>query len=179
MNNPQQPVILSFVGHSNSGKTGMITQIIPLIIEKGIRVGVIKHAGSPIKMDRKGKDSHRLFESGANPTMVCNKKHIAFFAQAQSDIGLEAIAQRYFFDSDLLLTEGFKKEKFSKIEVYTYSDKILPLCFNDNTIKAIITDHPYHWHIPQFSFKDINGAVHWMVSYYLELKEKQSLPHQG
>jgi len=172
MNNFQKPVILSFVGHSNSGKTGMITQIIPQIIKKGIQVGVIKHAGSPIKMDRKGKDSQRLFESGANPTMVCNKDHFAYFAKAQSDIGLDQIAQRFFFDCDLLLTEGFKKERFTKIEVYTFSDKTSPLCFNDNTIKAIITDHLDHWHIPQFSFKDINGVVDWIVSYYLEICEK-------
>ena len=174
MNNSQKPVILSFVGHSNSGKTSLITKIIPQIIDKGIRVGIVKHAGSPIKVDRKGKDSRRLFESGANPTMVCNKNHLAYFANAQQDIGLAQIAQQYFFENDLLLTEGFKQENYPKIEVYTYSDKNMPICFHDDTVKAIITDHPYSWHIPEFSFNDINGVVEWIVSYYLELKKKNN-----
>jgi len=167
MNNLQKPVILSFVGHSNSGKTGLITQIVPQLIEKGIHVGTIKHAGSPIKIDRKGKDSQRLFESGAHPTMVCNKHHLAYFAKVQKDIELEQIAKHYFFDNDLLLTEGFKREKFPKIEVYKYSDKNKPICFTDNTIKAIITDHSYHWHIPQFPTHDTTGVVEWIVSHFL------------
>jgi molybdopterin-guanine dinucleotide biosynthesis protein B len=168
MNNPQKPVVLSFVGHSNSGKTGLITQIIPQINKAGIRVGVIKHAGSPIKIDRKGKDSQRLFESGANPTMVCHKNHLAYFAKAQPDIGLEQIVQRYFYDNDLLLTEGYKQEAYPKIEVYQYSDKKKPLCFKDDTIKAIITDHPYQWHIPQFACDDTKAVVEWIICQYLE-----------
>jgi len=171
MNNLQKPVILSFVGHSNSGKTGLITQIIPQIIKKGIRVGVVKHAGSPIKIDCKGKDSHRFYESGANPSMVCNKNHFVCFAKAQKDIGLDQIAQRYFFDNDLLITEGFKKEKYPKIEVYQYSEKNLPLCFNDDTILAIITDHPYQWHVPQFSHNDIKGVVEWIVGFYSKISD--------
>jgi molybdopterin-guanine dinucleotide biosynthesis protein B len=171
MNNSHKPVILSFVGHSNSGKTGLITQIIPQINQKGIRVGVIKHAGSPITIDQKGKDSQRLFESGANPTMVYHKKHLAYFAKVQPDIGLGQIAQRYFYDNDLLLTEGYKQEAYPKIEVYQYSEKKMPICFNDDTIKAIITDHPYQWHIPNFSCDDTKAVVEWIISQYLELKE--------
>jgi molybdopterin-guanine dinucleotide biosynthesis protein B len=171
MNNAQKPVILSFVGHSNSGKTGLITQIIPRIKKKGIRVGVVKHAGSPIKVDRRGKDSQRIFESGANPTMVYHKQHLAYFEKPQKDLGLAQIAQRFFSDNDLLITEGFKKESYPKIEVYQYSDKKLPLCFNDDTIEAIITDHPYHWHIPQFSCDDLKGVVEWIIKHYLEFKQ--------
>jgi molybdopterin-guanine dinucleotide biosynthesis protein B len=168
MNNPQKPVILSFVGHSNSGKTGLITQIIPLLIEKGIRVGTIKHAGSPISIDRKGKDSQRLFESGANPTMVYNKQHLAYFAKPQPDLGLAKIAQQFFSDNDLLLTEGFKREKNPKIEVYTYSEHNIPICLTDDSIKAVITDDPDNWHIPQFSKNDTTGVVEWMITHFLE-----------
>jgi molybdopterin-guanine dinucleotide biosynthesis protein B len=100
--------------------------------------------------------------------MVCNNNHLAYFARTQKKIGLDQIAQRYFFENDLLITEGFKKEKYPKIEVYTYSEKNLPLCFNDDTILAIITDHPYPWHVPQFSFNDIKGVVEWIVRFYLK-----------
>jgi molybdopterin-guanine dinucleotide biosynthesis protein B len=170
MNNARKPVILSFVGHSNSGKTSLITQLIPQIVKKDIRVGIVKHAGSPINIDRKGKDSHKLFESGADPTMVCNKDHLALFSKTKPTDGLDQLAKRYFYDNDLLLTEGFKKEKYPKIEVYQYSDKNKPICFYDNTVEAIITDHPYIWHIPQFPSNDIDHIVEWIVAYYLKLK---------
>ncbi|ETR74054.1 MAG: Molybdopterin-guanine dinucleotide biosynthesis protein B [Candidatus Magnetoglobus multicellularis str. Araruama] len=164
MNSPQKPLIISFVGHSNSGKTGLITQLIPKIKEKGFRVGVIKHAGSPIVIDRQGKDSHRHFEAGADPTMVCTNQHLALFARSRPNMGLADIAQRFFYDTDILLTEGYKQEAYPKIEVYVASDTRKPLCLTDTQILAIVTNEKAQWHIPHFDCNDINGLVHWITA---------------
>jgi len=160
----EKPAILSFVGHSNSGKTELITKIIPVLKNHGIRVGIIKHAGSPIVIDKKGKDSQRHFEAGANPAMVCSDHHMALFSRIKPEIKLKQLAQRYFNDNDLLLTEGFKQEKYPKIEVYRNDSQFKPLCLTDSSIVGIVTDYSNKsWAIPQYNIDDIEGLADYIL----------------
>ncbi|KPA14392.1 Molybdopterin-guanine dinucleotide biosynthesis protein B [Candidatus Magnetomorum sp. HK-1] len=160
---PEKPFILSFVGHSNSGKTDLITRILPELKKRGIRVGIIKHAGSPIVIDQKGKDSHRHFEAGADPAMVCSDQHMAFFSHIQKDVKLAQLAQRYFKDNDLLITEGFKKEHYPKIEVYRKDNGAPPLCLTDSSIIGIVTDNQEKWPIPQYCLNDIHSLIDFII----------------
>ncbi|MBF0450609.1 MAG: molybdopterin-guanine dinucleotide biosynthesis protein B [Candidatus Magnetomorum sp.] len=159
MTKTEKPVILSFVGHSNSGKTGLITRIIPKIKARGVCVGVVKHACSPIAIDQQGKDSHRHFESGADPVMICTENHMALFSKRTSDMALGQIVQRFYKGSDLVLTEGFKQEHYPKIEVYRPENGASPLCMEDRSIIAIVTDHYQEWTVPRFCKDNLDELV--------------------
>ena len=63
--------IVSFVGRSNSGKTTLLERLIPLLQQRGYRVGVIKHTlRQNIETDIPGTDTRRMWDAGAD--------HVAF-----------------------------------------------------------------------------------------------------
>lgn len=107
-------MILSIVGKSGSGKTTLIEEVVPKLIERGLKVGVIKHAKKGFEIDREGKDSHRIFQSGADVAII-SKDKLAVVKRVNTDSIEECI--RYFYGYDLILTEGFSEEKYPKIVV--------------------------------------------------------------
>lgn len=57
------PILGIVAAGSNAGKTTIITQLIPLLAAKQIRVSVIKHAHHKFDIDHVGKDSYNIREA--------------------------------------------------------------------------------------------------------------------
>jgi len=108
-----QPII-SFVGHSNSGKTTLIEQIVRNLSRKGYKVGVLKHTHGAIKADKKGTDTDRFRLAGASISSICDDKLLVRFEKAQGH-SPQAIVQALSKGLDLLIIEGYKKEHFPKV----------------------------------------------------------------
>ena len=70
--------IIGFAAFSGTGKTTLVTKVIPILKERGLRVGVLKHAHHNFVIDTPGKDSYELRESGAQQVMVASKQRIAW-----------------------------------------------------------------------------------------------------
>ena len=68
-----QPVIFAVSGYKNTGKTTLITGIIPILAEKGYQVAVIKHDGHEFESDVPGTDSYQHQKAGAYGTAVFSK----------------------------------------------------------------------------------------------------------
>ena len=151
--------VLGFAGYSGAGKTTLLKQIIPLLKEQGLRVGLIKKSHHAVEIDKPGKDSYELRKAGASPVMLSSSLCRAIITQ--HDVAQErSLAEELpFFDRtgvDLILVEGFKLEPFPKIELHRPSLG-KPLLFpSDPSIIAIATDGilPDEPGIPQF---DINS----------------------
>ncbi len=47
------PKLLSIIGRSGSGKTHLITRLIPYFVAKGLKVGSIKHTHHQAEFDKK------------------------------------------------------------------------------------------------------------------------------
>lgn len=62
MNDPR---IIAICGTKNSGKTTLITRLLPVLTGKGYKVAVIKHDGHDFACDVPGTDSYRFTENGA------------------------------------------------------------------------------------------------------------------
>ena len=62
--------LLGFIAPSGTGKTALLTAVIPLLREAGLRVGCIKHTHHPFEIDQPGKDSRLLREAGAAQMMI-------------------------------------------------------------------------------------------------------------
>ncbi|MCX8172142.1 MAG: molybdopterin-guanine dinucleotide biosynthesis protein B [Archaeoglobaceae archaeon] len=103
-------MILSIVGKSNTGKTTLIEKLTPVLISKGYRVAVVKHADKGFELDIEGKDSYRIFKAGADVAIVSNEK----IAIIKRGADLKKILD-FLGDYDIILTEGFSKESFPKI----------------------------------------------------------------
>jgi len=106
--------IFGIFGHHESGKTTLIEHLLPRLHEKGLSVVVAKVHGSHLEVDTPGKDSHRLFEAGAD---VLLQGKTQGFIRRHTEAGetvaalLADLARRY----DLVLVEGRKRARCEKI----------------------------------------------------------------
>ena len=71
------PPILFIVGKSQAGKTTLIEKLIPQLKKRGYKIGTIKHAHHGFIVDKKGKDSRRHQEAGADTVLVASPGKIA------------------------------------------------------------------------------------------------------
>lgn len=146
------PPIVSIVGRSNSGKTTLIEKLIPVLRQRGYRIGTIKHTHHPIAVDRSGKDSARHRNAGAATVILASPGQIAMFKAAASE-SLNPLI-RFFDDVDLLITEGYKREPMPKIEVLRTAVGTELLCRDDPTLIAVAADADLEVHVPVFRLND-------------------------
>ena len=115
--------ILGFIAHSGTGKTTLLTQLIPTLKKHNIRVAVIKHAHHNVEIDKPGKDSYRLRKSGADQMIISTNERVAYIKEtpAQAMSFEQTVAMLDHSIIDLVLIEGFKNENYDKIELYRAS----------------------------------------------------------
>ena len=159
------PPVLSIVGKSDSGKTTLIEKLIPELKRRGYRVGVVKHAHHGFDMDRRGKDSDRHRRAGADTVMIASSGQIAMIKQSTSESLDELVS--YFEDVDLLITEGFKRDRAPKIEVFRSQRHRNPACLEDDTLIAMASDTSWDVAVPHFDLDNIAAITDFIVGRFL------------
>ena len=142
----RSPTLLGFAAFSGTGKTELLTQLIPILAEQGLRIGMVKHAHHAFDVDQPGKDSYRLRKAGAREMLISSGRRWALMRELGAEEEEMTLAQLLpkldTASLDLILVEGFKHESFPKIELsrpdlghsYLYPD--------DPNILALATDAP-------------------------------------
>ena len=113
--------LLAFAACSGTGKTTLLKRVIPLLNERGIRPGLIKHTHHDMDVDKPGKDSYELRKAGAAQTIVASQKRWALMTETpdENELDLYYLASRMDESSlDVILVEGFKYESVPKILLY-------------------------------------------------------------
>lgn len=151
--------VLSVVGRSKTGKTTLIEKLIPLLKRKGLRIATIKHHHNDFEIDREGKDTYRHKAAGAKAVILSSPAQIALVTDVEKELDVQEIIQRYIHDVDLVITEGYKSESFPKIEVFKWKEDFLPVCLNDGSLIALVTDKPVNAPVKQFLRDDIEGVA--------------------
>ena len=162
MNTNKIPV-LGFCAHSSGiGKTTLLTQLIPALIQQDLRISVVKHAHHDFDIDHEGKDSFKLRQAGAVQMMVASRQRWALMTElvrtphAENEPNLaHLLAQMDSSFTDLVLAEGFKHEAIPKIEVHRAAFGAPLLASEDTNIIAIATDTPLPISTPQIDLNDI------------------------
>lgn len=137
--------LLGFAAFSGTGKTTLLTQLIPLLRARGLRLGVIKHSHHTFEIDKPGKDSYALRAAGASPVLLASSRRRAIIMEWDTPREPRLAVELDYLDRtglDMVLVEGFKHERFPKIELHR---PVLgqPLLFpGDDTIIAIASDAP-------------------------------------
>ena len=144
MQNTQSSIpVLGFVAASGTGKTTLLSQLIPLLKQRGLRVGLIKHSHHDFDIDQPGKDSFRLRQAGASPVLLVSQYRRAMiteFTSVQEPRLADQLKQFNQAELDLILVEGFRAERFPKIELHR-AELEQPLLYpGDPDIIAIATD---------------------------------------
>lgn len=146
------PPVLGFAAWSGTGKTTLLRKLIPALREGGLRIGVVKHAHHTFDVDQPGKDSYELRHAGAQRVLIGSRVRWALMAEIEqhpnSDDGkgdveptlAELLEHMPSEDLDLILVEGFKHERFPKIELHRTGLAKALLYPDDNGIIAIACD---------------------------------------
>jgi molybdopterin-guanine dinucleotide biosynthesis protein MobB len=161
--------VLGFAAFSGTGKTTLLTQLIPRLAQRGIRVGVIKHAHHNFDIDRPGKDSYELRKAGARQMLVASAKRWALMSENETvgDPRLDDLIRHLDTGSiDMVLVEGFKHVPFTRIELHRPSLGH-PLLFpNDSNIIAVAADAPVdNCELPLLDLNDVDAVTDFILDW--------------
>ena len=107
-----RPFVFAVSGWKNSGKTTMITRLVPELVRRGYKVAVIKHDGHDFESDVPGTDSYRHQKAGAYGTAVFSDHRFLITKEYQGITERELFAA--FPEADIILIEGLKNSPYPK-----------------------------------------------------------------
>jgi molybdopterin-guanine dinucleotide biosynthesis protein B len=157
------PPVLAFIGKPNCGKTTLIEKLIPALVDRGIRVGTIKHHHGDIQMDIPGKDTWRHKQAGAQAVLLSSPTGIGFIQDVAEDTPVEILAGRYFQNIDLILVEGYKWSTLPKIEVFRSSIYDEPIENPGENLIAMVSDVKIRPNLPWFKPENIDELVQFIL----------------
>lgn len=129
--------IFAISGVKNSGKTTLITRLLPLLAGQGLKVATIKHDGHDFDADVPGTDTYRHFHAGAYGTAIFSDSR--YMVVKQQPFMTEEMLMEYFPEADLILLEGFKTCPYRKIELIRRGNSVKSVCEGYN-LAAIATN---------------------------------------
>lgn len=162
------PPVILIVGKSKVGKTTLIERLVPVLKRRGYKVGTIKHAHHGFDIDKKGKDSRRHQEAGADTVVVASRGRIAMVKKDPWQ-SLQNLTD-YFKDMDLIITEGFKREDKPKIEIFRAAAHKEPSCLDDEKLIAFVTDTEFKIKVPTFGLEDIDRIADFIETNVLGVR---------
>src|SRR5690606_32699937 len=156
-------------------------QLIPILVSRGLRLGVLKHAHHDFDIDQPGKDSYRLRKAGADQVMAASRRrHARIVETPDAEPPFHALLAS--FDQtrlDLLLVEGFKHEHFPKIELHR-TELGKPLLFPiDSDIMALAADLPQQTDLPQLNINDLAAIADFVCGYTSKAGHAEQVPGTG
>lgn len=165
--------VVGFAAYSGTGKTTLLTRVIPVLAARHLRVGLVKHAHHKFDIDYPGKDSYRLRKAGASQVLVGSSQRWALMAEheEQGDRPLEFHVRKLDLENlDLVLVEGFKTAPIPKFEIWRRNPGNPPLHENDRRIIAVVTDAPaaLDTDLPVFSLDEVEAIADFIVDRFLD-----------
>jgi molybdopterin-guanine dinucleotide biosynthesis protein B len=159
--------IVCIVGKKKSGKTTFLEALIPALEARGLSVGTVKHDAHSFEMDREGKDSWRHRQAGARSVVVSSPTQLALIKQVERERSLAEIAAEFMADRDVVLTEGYYRSAFPKVEVHRGAAHAAPLTRAENAgprnVLALATDVPLELGVPCFGLDEAPAVARFLV----------------
>ena len=157
------PPVLAFIGKPNCGKTTLIEKLIPALVDRGIRVGTIKHHHGDLSIDHPGKDTWRHKQAGAEAVLLSAANGLGLIRDTSRETPVQELVNRYFSDIDLVLTEGYKKEPIPKVEIFRSAVHSEPLPDPENNLIARMSDVETDPNIPHFGLDDSRALAQFIA----------------
>ncbi|PSJ64427.1 molybdopterin-guanine dinucleotide biosynthesis protein B [Kumtagia ephedrae] len=154
--------VFGITGWKNSGKTTLTERLVAEFARRGWTVSTVKHAHHAFDIDQPGTDSFRHRAAGAGEVAIVSGVRWALMHELRGDAepDLDAILAR-LSPCDLVLVEGYKRERHKKIEVRRLEARSRePLAPGDPAIVAIAADHAVTGTgLPVFALDDVTAIA--------------------
>ncbi|MDR2137603.1 MAG: molybdopterin-guanine dinucleotide biosynthesis protein B [Synergistaceae bacterium] len=151
------PIVVAGCGVKNSGKTTLLSRVLPLLRERGLKAAVIKHDGHEFEPDVRGTDSYRLRTAGALGVAVYSRNTFMVVRQ-ETQPSVEGLIP-YFRDMDLVLLEGGKNSPYPKVEVVRAAVSSRPVS-DPRTLLGLCSDADLRIEgVPRLSLTDYEGVA--------------------
>jgi molybdopterin-guanine dinucleotide biosynthesis protein len=72
----------------------------------------------------------------------------------------------FFTDVDLILTEGYKRGRAPKVEVFRREILPEPMCKDDPQLMALVSDEAVDVGVPRYSTEDIEGLADFLIAQF-------------
>lgn len=159
--------LLAIAAWSGTGKTTLLKQLIPVLCQRGIRPGLIKHTHHNMDVDKPGKDSYELRKAGAAQTLVASTQRWALMTETPEEEELDLVFLASRMDAsklDLILVEGFKHEEIAKIVLFREDAGHQPeeLVIDQHVI-AVASDISLSVDVPLLDINDVEGIADFVV----------------
>ncbi len=155
-----RPPALAVVGWSSSGKTTLLTRLVPELRQRGLRVGVVKHSSDAHPLHRRGSDTARYAESGASFVAFANPAGVQLSFTEPPEAVLSLLA-RFADTVDLVLVEGWKHGPLPKLEVWREGLGPL-LAATLGEVLAVVGDCPVPEGVRRFAREDVPGIADFL-----------------
>jgi molybdopterin-guanine dinucleotide biosynthesis adapter protein len=158
--------ILGIAGWSGSGKTTLLVKLIPALRARGLSVSTLKHAHHGFGIDTPGKDSFEHRAAGATEVLISSGRRFALMHELRAEAEW-SLAQllRKLSPVDLVLVEGFKRERHAKLEVWRAAVGKPALHPGDPSFRGLISDaKPEHSALPFAALDDIAAVADLVVA---------------
>jgi len=162
--------IVSIVGKSDSGKTTLIEKLVPELTRRGFRVATVKHDTHGFEIDKEGKDSWRHRKAGSYTTVISSSRKLAVIRSMDHDASLGEIRDRFIQDVDIIIAEGYKKDKEPKVEVFRKEVHQEPLCIREDHLVALVSNQHFELGVPCLELDDSTGLADIIEKNFLREK---------
>jgi molybdopterin-guanine dinucleotide biosynthesis protein B len=152
--------VFGITGWKNAGKTTLVERLVGEFVRRGWRVATVKHAHHAADIDKPQTDSFRHRAAGATEVALVTGARYAIMREQQEATLVEVLAR--LAPADLVLVEGFKRDRHPKLEVRGESSE--PMAAAEHNIVAIVADvRPADGRLPWFRRDDIAGIADFIA----------------
>lgn len=157
--------LFGVTGWKNAGKTGLMERLVTEFVARGYRVSTVKHAHHTFDVDHEGKDSHRHRVAGASEVLLASRNRFALMHELRDDAEptLDELLGK-LSPVDLVLVEGYKRDRHPKIEAYRAETGNPLIAKEDDTIRAIASDTPIDMDRPVFDLNDTKAIANFIAA---------------
>ncbi|WP_425040273.1 molybdopterin-guanine dinucleotide biosynthesis protein B [Primorskyibacter sp. S187A] len=157
--------VFGVTGWKNSGKTGLMERLVADITGRGYSVSTIKHAHHAFDVDHPGKDSYRHRAAGASEVVLASRKRVAVMRElrGQDEPSLDSLLAA-MHPVDLVLVEGYKRDRHPKIEAHRQETGQPLIATDDDTIRAIASNAAPDVSQPVFDLDDTKAIADFILA---------------
>ncbi len=161
---------IGFAGYSGSGKTTLIERLLPLFVQGGLKVSVLKQSHHDIDLDVPGKDSWRHRQAGAHEVLLAGPGRWTLMHELRGAPPPDLEQQLACLSPcDLVLVEGFRHAALPKLEVHRMAHGKPWLHPDDPHILAVASDVRPPGNIPFLPLDD-SRTIHDFILDSLHLQ---------